>query len=115
MGLNSTLLVYFAACRTIASACVSTCSRSLFSWCAIWMSLVLMNTWMRGSAAVFTASHAVSTSLGTAVASAQMVAPRTSAEIRCTASRSPGVEQGNPASMMSTPSRSSCFAISSFS
>ena len=115
MGLNSTLLVYFAARRTIASACVTTCSRSFFSWCAIWMSLVLMNTWMRGSAAFFTDSHAISTSDSTARASAQILTSRTSAEIRLTASRSPGVEQGKPASMMSTPSRCSCLAISTFS
>ena len=44
-----------------------------------------------------------------------MVASRTSREMIWTASRSPGVEQGKPASMMSTPSFSSCFAISSFS
>ena len=44
-----------------------------------------------------------------------MTGPWTSRAIACTASKSPGEEIGNPASMTSTPSRASWWAISSFS
>ena len=41
--------------------------------------------------------------------------PRTEVAISRTASNSPSLEMGKPASITSTPSRSSCRAISSFS
>src|SRR5215212_1931462 len=44
-----------------------------------------------------------------------MTGPCTSRAMVCTASKSPGEVIGKPASMMSTPSRASCCAISSFS
>ncbi len=44
-----------------------------------------------------------------------MTGPSTWRAIVCTASKSPGLAMGKPASMMSTPSRASCWAISSFS
>src|SRR5271157_2196779 len=50
-----------------------------------------------------------------ALASPAMVAPLTSAAILRTASKSPGDAIGKPASIMSTPSLTSCRAICSFS
>ena len=44
-----------------------------------------------------------------------MTGPSTVREIACTASKSPGEVIGKPASITSTPSRASCWAISSFS
>ncbi len=44
-----------------------------------------------------------------------MTGPSTSRAIVRTASKSPGEAIGKPASMTSTPSRESCWAISSFS
>ena len=44
-----------------------------------------------------------------------MIGPSTSRAIACTASKSPGEAIGKPASMMSTFSRASWWAISSFS
>ena len=44
-----------------------------------------------------------------------MTGPSTWRAIACTASKSPGEAIGKPASMMSTPSRASWWAISSFS
>ena len=44
-----------------------------------------------------------------------MTAPRTSRAMVLTASRSPGDDAGNPASMMSTRRRSKAWAISSLS
>src|SRR5262245_46031522 len=81
----------------------------------MWMSLVEMNTWMRGVADGLTASHAASTSPSFARHSAAITEPLTTSAMRFTASSSPGDDAGNPASMMSTPSRPSCSAISSFS
>ena len=46
---------------------------------------------------------------------AAIFAPRTASEMACTASKSPGEAIGKPASMMSTPSRSSWRAIRTFS
>ena len=45
----------------------------------------------------------------------QMTAPLTSRAMVCTASKSPGLLAGKPASMTSTPRRTSWWAISSFS
>ena len=44
-----------------------------------------------------------------------MIGPSNLRAIAWTASKSPGEAIGKPASMMSTPSRASCWAISSFS
>ena len=75
-----------------------------------------MPVWMRGRAAPASAAAAVSMSLGTARDSPHTtVASPTSAEMRCTLSKSPGLEIGKPASMTSTPKRTSWRAISSFS
>src|SRR6202167_2107291 len=48
-------------------------------------------------------------------ASPHMTGPSTSRAIACTASKSPGEVIGKPASITSTPSCASCWAISSFS
>ena len=74
-----------------------------------------MNTWMRGFSAWRTASHARSTSLNPVRDSAAIVGPCTPLAMASTASKSPWLAIGNPASMMSTPRRASWSAISSFS
>ena len=79
------------------------------------MSELERNTWMRGRSASLIASHAASTSPGRQRASEQITGRLTSAAMRRTASKSPGELAANPASMMSTPMRSSCLATSSFS
>ena len=70
---------------------------------------------MRGRAAPDNAAQARSMSAGMARASPAMMGRRTAAAIVFTASKSPSDEIGKPASMMSTPSRSSCWASRSFS
>ena len=82
------------------------------------MSEVAKNVWMRPLAAGATALAAASISALVALASPQIVGPLgvpTSAAMRCTASKSPGLANGNPASIISTLSRASCFATASFS
>ena len=75
-----------------------------------------MPVWIRGRLAVASASAATSMSLGIARVSPHTTAASpTSAPMRRTLSKSPGLEIGKPASMTSTPSRTSCRAISSFS
>jgi len=81
----------------------------------MWTGLVLMNVWMRGASASFTASQQARTSFSIARASPQMRVPFTSLAIVRTASKSSGEATGNPASMMSTLSLASCRATSSFS
>src|SRR5579884_436341 len=81
----------------------------------MWMSEVEMKVWMRGRAASRTAFHAASMSATCVRARAAMTGPSTVRAISCTASKSPGEVIGNPASITSTPSRASCWAISSFS
>ena len=54
-------------------------------------------------------------SFSTARVSAQIVGSETAFEISSTELKSPGLEIGNPASMMSTPRLSSNFATSIFS
>ena len=79
------------------------------------MSLVEMNVWMRQRSAPFSASAARSMSPVAVRASAAITGPFTVSAISRTASNSPCDEIGNPASMMSTLSRASCSAISTFS
>ena len=62
-----------------------------------------------------TASQAVVTSRSSARASAATTTPGTSCAIAWTASKSPGLAMGKPASMMSTLSPASAWATSSFS
>src|SRR6187397_3506337 len=81
----------------------------------MWMSLVEMNVWMRQRSAPSSASVARVMSPGTTRASAAITGPRTLVAISRTASNSPSLETGKPASRMSTPRRASCSAISTFS
>ena len=115
IGENSTSSQCSRAWATAARACPFTSSREDCSWCSMWMSLVEMKVWMRGRSESLTAFQAASTSCAFARASPQITGPCTSRAIACTASKSPGEEIGKPASIMSTPSRASWCAISSFS
>ena len=81
----------------------------------MWMSLVAMKVWMRGRSESLIAFQAASMSWNDVRASPQITGPCTSRAIAVTASKSPGDVIGNPASMMSAPSRASWCAISSFS
>ena len=81
----------------------------------MWISLAEMNTWIRGVSACEIAFQHASTSAPFARARPAITGPRTSRAISETASKSPGDENGNPASMMSTLSRSSCRATSNLS
>jgi hypothetical protein len=67
------------------------------------------------SPAAFTAAPAASISFGIHRASPAIIGPSISSEIRLTASKSPSLMIGKPASMTSTPSRASCRATSIFS
>ena len=115
MGENSTSSQYCLACATAAWACPFTSSRVVCNWCSMWMSLVEMNVWMRGRSESLIAFQAASMSWKPVRARPQMTGPCTSRAMAWTASKSPGEAIGKPASMMSTPSRASCCAISSFS
>ena len=84
-------------------------------WYFMWMGLVEMNVWMRGTSASRTASQQTRTSCSMARASPAMRAPLTSRAIRATDSKSPLEATGKPASITSTPRRASWWAISSFS
>ena len=70
---------------------------------------------MRGRAACESAAQARSMSAGMARARPAMIGRRTAPAMVRTASKSPSDEIGKPASMMSTPRRSSCWASRSFS
>ncbi len=74
------------------------------------MSEVAMNVWILFDSAGFNASPALSISSFLALARPAMVAPFTSVATLLTASKSPGDAMGNPASIISTPSFTSCFA-----
>ena len=114
-GENSTSSVYSRACATAARTWPLTSSRVVCSLRSMWMSLVAMNVWMRGRSASLTAFQAASMSCLLVRARPQMTGPSTSRAIACTDSKSPGEVIGKPASMTSTPSRASWWAISSFS
>ena len=81
----------------------------------MWMSLVEMNVWMRQRSAPPSASAARVMSPGTTRASAAITGPFTLDAISLTASNSPSLETGKPASITSTSRRASCSAISTFS
>ena len=115
IGLNSTSSVKSRALRTMAAASATTWARVFWSWCASCMSLAFTNTWIRRRRAWRSASPAAATSLGTARASAQIVAPRTFAATSATAAPSSGELTGKPASITSTPSAARSEAISSLS
>ena len=74
-----------------------------------------MKVWIRGLSAPSSARAASSISLSTARANEQITGPRTSCDMRLTASKSPGELPANPASITSTLSRANWCAILSFS
>ena len=115
IGENSTSSQSALAWATDARARPLTSSRVDCSWCSMWMSEVDRNVWIRGRSLSRMASHARSMSALLARARPQMTGPWTSRAMVWTASKSPGEAIGKPASMMSTPRRASCWAISSFS
>src|SRR5690242_2691474 len=112
---NSTSSVYCRASFTARTAASSTASGSIRSLCFMWMGLVAMKVWILREAAGFTASPARFTSLSLARAREQTVESRTAAATARIASKSPGLDAANPASITSTRRRSSCFATRSFS
>ena len=81
----------------------------------MWMSEVEMNVWIRGRSESRIAFQAASMSALWVRASPQTTGPSTVRAIASTASKSPGEVIGKPASITSTPSRASCWAISTFS
>jgi hypothetical protein len=111
---NSMSLQNAFARRTARLAPSSTCARVMRSLCSMWMSDVAMKTWMRGLRAPWSDSMAASTSSSFVRASDATTQSTAWATARMP-SRSPGEEMANPASMMSTPRRSSWRAISIFS
>src|SRR3954468_4359320 len=115
MGENSTSWQYCRAWATAARAWPLTSSRVVWSWWRMCMSDVEMNVWMRGRGASLTAFQAASMSLTWVRARPATIGPSTSRAIAWTASKSPGLVIGKPASTTSTPRRASCWAISSFS
>ena len=114
-GENSTSSQYPFARATPAAASSLTWSSVMRSFFFMWIGDVAMKTWMRGRSACRTASHARSTSLKPVRDRPAIVDPRTPLAMASTASKSPWLAIGNPASMMSVPRRASCSAISSFS
>ena len=74
-----------------------------------------MKVWMRGRCASLIAPQAASMSALWVRARPQITGPSTLRAIASTASKSPGEVIGKPASITSTPSRASCWAISTFS
>ncbi len=115
MGENSTSSHRRLAWATAARAWPFTSSRVVWSWWVMWMSLVEMKVWMRGRSESFTAFQAASMSCTFVRARPAITGPWTERAICCTDSKSPGEVIGKPASMMSTPSRASWWAISTFS
>src|SRR6476659_3691416 len=81
----------------------------------MWMSEVEMNVWMRGLEASLIAPQAASMSALWVRARPHTTGPSTSRAMAWTASKSPGAVTGKPASITSTRSRASCWAISTFS
>ena len=81
----------------------------------MWIGLVAMKVCSRVRCASATASIAASTSSRLVRASEATVALRATRATALIPSKSPGEEIAKPASITSTPSRSSCSAISAFS
>src|SRR6266700_162900 len=113
-GLNSTSSVCSRARATAARVAATTSWGAMRSMCSMWLGLVEMNTWTRPWSASRTASQQRSTSASWVRDSPAITGPWTPRAIARTASKSPWLATGKPASMMSTPSRASCSAISSF-
>mmetsp|Transcript_159 Transcript_159/g.440 ORF Transcript_159/g.440 Transcript_159/m.440 type:complete len:205 (+) Transcript_159:1095-1709(+) len=97
----------------------STSARLFLSLCVRCTSLVAMKVWIRGNAACLTASQHALMSPFVARASPWIIggfsAFPTPFATAATASASPRLANGNPASITSTPRRCSCLAIRIFS
>ena len=98
-GLNSTSSVYSRARATADPASASTCSGLILSLNCMCVGLVAMNVWMRRLAAGSMASQHRSMSLWAVRDSPQMVGPSIVWAMAWTASKSPWLAIGNPASM----------------
>ena len=98
-GENSTSSVYSRARDTAETASFSTCSGLMRNLCSMWVGLVAMKMWMRRFSAGSMASQQRSTSLWAVRDRPQMTGPRTDEAIACTASKSPWLAIGKPASM----------------
>ena len=75
IGENSTSSQSPRACATAALAWPLTSSRSVRSWCSMWMSEVEMNVWIRGRSESLIAPQAASMSPTWVLASPQMTGP----------------------------------------
>ena len=98
-GLNSTSSVYSRARATAEAASASTWSGLIFSLCSMWVGLVAMKTWMRRLSAGSMASQHRSISEWLVRDSPQITGPRTEEAMAWTASKSPWLAIGKPASM----------------
>ncbi|OPZ98812.1 MAG: hypothetical protein BWY71_01156 [Planctomycetes bacterium ADurb.Bin412] len=114
-ALNSTSGVKVQARRMASTAFLSTSEGLMRSICSIWTEEVLVKVWIRHLGAEFKARAAASISLAMVRARPAITGPCTCRLMSCTASNWPGELTGNPASIISTPSRASCWATSSFS
>ena len=114
-GENSTLSVYSRAQPIALIACSNTWSAVIRSFICMWIGELAMNVWMRIDFAGRSASPARRMSFSFARASAHTVLSRIALAMSCTASKSPFDDAGNPASITSTRSRSSCRAMRVFS
>src|SRR5690606_9595991 len=91
-------------CFDHAREVFSIASRVLLNLYLMWVSDAPMPVWIRGLLAYFRASTAVSISPLTARVRAHTVGVVTNLDISTTLLKSPGLEIGNPASIISTPS-----------
>ncbi len=114
-GLNSTLSVKHLACSTAVTAALSTSSGSIWSLNFMCSGLDARKVWMPQFSASFSASTPRSMSLIDARHRDTTVARSHCWPMAFTLSKSPGELAANPASMTSTPRRSSCLARVSFS
>src|SRR5699024_5583281 len=112
---HSTSVNFSRAYLTISTDCFITSSGVIFSLYSIWIGDVARKMWIRGFGVFFSASHARSISSFLVRARAVTDTSFIVSAISFTAWKSPSEAAGKPASMTSTPSFSSCFAISSFS
>ena len=112
---NSTSSTLAQACATEDDAWATTSSgrsRSFFSMCS---ALVARKMWMRDRGASASAAAPASMSVGFVRQSEATVTRFAARATARTPSKSPGDEAAKPASITSTPSRSSCSPISTFS
>ncbi len=112
---NSTLAVYWAAWATAWRVIFSTWAGDFFSLCSMCSGEVARKVWMRGLAASLTASQVRSMSLSRARDSPATWQCLISLAMTRTASKSPSLAMGKPASMTSTPRLSRRRAIRIFS